>query len=187
MINLPGVSARVLIVAATERELKGAGRVESLVCGVGPESTRTSVAKRLRPSEGRPRVVLHVGIAGARRASEIPILSTVIGSASVDCDGELGRIEPDRELLRRTIATLSNARVLPIGTSARVGGTRSVDVEAMEGYAVLSACAAFSVPAVEVRVISNEIEEPDRAKWRFDDAFAELAARTSALVEAFRR
>jgi hypothetical protein len=31
------------------------------------------------------------------------------------------------------------------------------------------------VPAVELRVISNSPDEPDRAKWRFDDAFAALA------------
>ena len=46
---------------------------------------------------------------------------------------------------------------------------------------MLSACLDEGVPALELRVISNEIEEPDRALWRFDDAFAELA-RVTALV-----
>ena len=46
--------------------------------------------------------------------------------------------------------------MLPIGTSARVGGTHDVDVEAMEGFAVLRACELAGVPAVEVRVVSNE-------------------------------
>ena len=38
------------------------------------------------------------------------------------------------------------------------------------------------VPAVEVRAISNEIEEPDRARWRLDDAFAAITGLTPRLV-----
>ena len=72
--------------------------------------------------------------------------------------------------------------VRPIGTSARVGGSRDVDVEAMEGFAVLRACELAGVPAVEVRVVSNEIAEPDRALWRFDEAFAALGEMLPRLV-----
>jgi len=32
------------------------------------------------------------------------------------------------------------------------------------------------VPAVEVRAVSNEIDEPDRERWRLDDALAALDA-----------
>ncbi len=74
------------------------------------------------------------------------------------------------------------ARVLPIGTSARVGGTHDVEVEAMEGFGILRACELAGVPAVEVRVVSNEIDEPDRALWRFDDAFAALGEMLPRLV-----
>ena len=63
----------------------------------------------------------------------------------------------------------------PIGTSARVGGAHGVDVEAMEGFAILRACELAGVPAVELRVVSNEIDEPDRTRWRFNEAFATLA------------
>jgi futalosine hydrolase len=72
--------------------------------------------------------------------------------------------------------------VQPIGTSARVGGSRDVAVEAMEGFAVLRACELAGVPAVEVRVVSNEIDEADRSVWRFDDAFAALAELLPRLV-----
>ena len=72
----------------------------------------------------------------------------------------------------------------PIGTSARVGGTSGVDVEAMEGFAVLRAAELAGVPAVEARVISNEIDEPDRKRWRLDDALAALAGHLPRLVRA---
>jgi nucleoside phosphorylase len=75
--------------------------------------------------------------------------------------------------------------VAPIGTSARVGGGTLL-VEAMEGFAVLRAAELAGVPAVEARVVSNELGEPDRALWRFDDAFACLAELLPRLVAAAR-
>jgi hypothetical protein len=39
------------------------------------------------------------------------------------------------------------------------------------------------VPAVEVRAIANEIEEADRSVWRFEEAFAAIAAATPRLLE----
>jgi nucleoside phosphorylase len=54
----------------------------------------------------------------------------------------------------------------------------------MEGYAVLRAAALAGVPAVEVRVLSNAIDEPDRARWRLDDAKETLAAALPALIGA---
>ena len=47
---------------------------------------------------------------------------------------------------------------------------------------MLRAAELAGVPAVEVRVVSNEIDEPDRARWRFDDAFALLAETLPRLV-----
>ena len=79
------------------------------------------------------------------------------------------------------------AYALPIGTSARVGGTCDVAVEAMEGHAVLSACLDEGVRALELRVVSNEVEEPDRSLWRFDDAFAELARVTALALAEIQR
>ena len=57
----------------------------------------------------------------------------------------------------------------------------------MEGFAVLRAAQLAGVPAIEVRVISNEIEETDRARWHFDAAFAAVAAATPRLVEEVAR
>ena len=65
--------------------------------------------------------------------------------------------------------------MLPIATSGRVAGGSGCDVEAMEGFGVLRACALAGVPAVELRAVSNDVGEADRAKWRFDDALALLA------------
>jgi futalosine hydrolase len=57
----------------------------------------------------------------------------------------------------------------------------------MEGYAVLRAAALAGVPAVEVRVLANAIGEPDRARWRLDEAQDALAAALPALIAAVAR
>jgi hypothetical protein len=35
-----------------------------------------------------------------------------------------------------------------------------------------------------LRSVSNPIDEPDRARWRFDDAFAALADAVARLVDS---
>jgi nucleoside phosphorylase len=74
--------------------------------------------------------------------------------------------------------------VRPIGTSARVGGSHGVDVEAMEGFAVLRACELAGVPAVEIRAISNELAEGDRSRWRIGRALDALADVLPGVLEA---
>src|SRR5436853_5867518 len=135
-----------------------------------------------------PSAVLHVGIAGAR-GIEVPQL--VIGSEAVYEDaggGPLvpGRVEPDSGLLEGARRALPRAQVLPIGTSARVGGTSGCMVEAMEGFAVLRAAQLAGIPAVEVRAVSNEIDERDRARWRFDDALAAIEQALPLLLAELR-
>ncbi len=145
-----------------------------LACGIGPVEAAAATARAL--AELRPDVLLHVGIAGARG---IPVPQLVIGSEAVYEDAAAGGLVPERErpdpgLVDAAQRALPDARVLPIATSARVGGTSSCEVEAMEGFAVLRAARLAGVPAVEVRAVSNEIDEPDRARWHFDDALAAL-------------
>jgi futalosine hydrolase len=176
----------ILVVAATQRELAGADGAATLACGIGPVEAAAATARAL--SADRPVAVLHVGIAGAR-ALEAPTL--VIGSESIyedAADGPLvpGRVLPDAELLARARRALPEARVLPIGTSARVGGTTGCSVEAMEGFAVLRAAELAGVPAVEVRAVSNDVDEPDRGKWRFDEALAALDAAVPRLLAELR-
>ena len=173
----------LLVVAATERELAPVEGARTLVCGVGPVEAAAATARAL--VQERPSAVLHVGIAGARG---LGLSTLVIGSEAVYCDaaGPLvpTRVLPDGDLVARLSRAFPEAMVRPIGTSARVGGTHGVDVEAMEGFAVLRACELAGVPAIEVRVVSNEIDEPDRTLWRFDGALAALAEALPRLVEA---
>ncbi len=168
------VRAVILVVAATARELECADGVRTLACGIGPVEAAVSTARAL--ADEAPDAILHVGIAGAR-GLDPPQL--VIGTESVYEDAAGGklvpsRLEPDPRLLDAARRAVPDAQLLPIGTSAHVGGTSVCPVEAMEGFAVLRAAALAGVPALEVRAVSNDVDEPDRGRWRIDDALSAL-------------
>ena len=179
------VAGMILVVAATERELAGAVGAATLACGIGPVEAAAATARALARGQ-RPAALLHVGIAGARG---LPVPQLVIGSEAVYEDAVAGGLVPERvpadaHLVDAAQRALPDARVLPIGTSAHVGGTSFCEVEAMEGFAVLRAARLVGVPAVEVRAVSNEIDEPDRGLWRFDAALAALDAALPRLISA---
>lgn len=179
---MPGI----LLVAATEPELCGR---PGLVCGVGPVDAAAAVASVL--ARDRPAAVLHVGIAGARRDSGVPVGAIVVGSEAVYEDRpptlRLGTrsVVADPALVALTAECLG-AEPTVIGTTAAVGGTRECAVEAMEGFAVLRACELAGVPAVEVRSISNHVEDA-RGDWRIEEALAALERVLPALLEALER
>jgi len=175
----------LLVVAATERELAIVRGAETACCGVGPVEAALRTAHALFGRDVT--AVLHIGIAGARTI-DAPAL--VLGSEAVYRDviddgstfPRIERVEPDAALLAAARTALPEAHVAPISTCGKVGG--GTDVEAMEGFGVLRAAQLAGVPAVELRAISNAVNEPDRAKWRFDDAFALLADAVARLVPA---
>jgi futalosine hydrolase len=181
-------ASNILVIAATGRELAADLPCHTLVCGVGPVDAAARSAAAIAAL--RPTAVLHVGIAGARRASGLTHGAMVIGSVARYTDLTVppkyapNALVPDAALLAAVSRAFPDAPNLPIATTAQVGGSVGCEVEAMEGFSVLRAAALAGVPAIEVRVISNEIEESDRSKWAFDLAFAAVTAATPRLVDA---
>jgi nucleoside phosphorylase len=179
----------VLVVAATERELDFLDGAETLCCGLGPVEAALATARRL--AERRPSAILHIGVAGARSLEPAAL---VLGSEAVYCDlidtasmlPRVDRVTPDASLLAAARRALPAAHVLPIATSARVGGGTSCEVEAMEGFGVLRAAAVAAVPALELRAVSNAVDEADRMRWRIDDALAALRDAVPRVLEALR-
>jgi len=181
----------ILVVAATARELAADLPCATLLCGVGPVEAAARTAAAI--AQERPKAVLHVGIAGARRAAAIAPGTLVIGSSARYNDLVLvsdlapREVEADAVLLAAARRVLPDALAMPIATSARVGGgvggSLSCDVEAMEGFAVLRAAQLAGVPALELRAISNDVEETDRARWHFAAAFAAITAATPRVLE----
>ena len=181
---MPGL----LVVAATDRELCG---LDGLVCGVGPVDAAAATARALALRSFD--AVVHVGLAGARG---VLLGSLVVGTEAVYCDLDaewpvVDRAQPDGSLVQAARSALPGAAPLPIHTSAAVGGTRAAVargplVEAMEGFGVLRAAELAGVPAVEVRAISNELEEAERSRWDVDGALTALERSVQTLIDAVK-
>jgi hypothetical protein len=132
--------------------------------------------------------LLQFGIAGAQT---LPPGSLALGSEAVYCDvldpeariPRVERVGADAGLLERARRVLPDAHVLPIGTTARVGGGTTCEVEAMEGFGVLRAAAVAGVPALELRAISNLVADTDRGLWHIEEALDALRAVLPPLLE----
>ena len=150
----------------------------------------TRGVRRLGPAERRDQGA-HVGLAGGR---DLAIGSVVVGSEAVyrDLSAEwpvVDRVTPDAGLVERVRAALPDAAATPIHTSAAVGASSDTVssgplVEAMEGFGVLRAAKRAGVPAVEVRVVSNEIGEEDRSRWQLGLALDTLEDALPKIVRA---
>jgi futalosine hydrolase len=182
---------RVLVVAATEHELAASGGWRTLCCGVGPVEAAARTAAAI--ASDRPAAIVHVGIAGTRRDQALSPAMLVIGTEThyhdlaVPAHLAPAVLSTAPVLIEAVARAFPDAPRLAIGTSGRIGGTSDTIVEAMEGFGVLRAAHIAGVPAIEVRVISNEIEETDRTRWHFEAAFAAVLASTPALVEEVAR
>jgi nucleoside phosphorylase len=181
-VYVPGMD--VLVAAATSRELASVVGARTLECGIGPVEAAIAAARAL--AERSPEALVLIGLAGGRG---IEAGTIVLGSAALYCDLHADvhvprRVEPDQGLLASARSALPEARVEPIGTSAAVGGTTGCDVEAMEGFAVLRAAELAGVPALELRAVGNEIDEPDRSRWEFDRGLEALAWAVPRLLAA---
>jgi len=105
-------------------------------------------------------------------------------------------LNPDPDLVSRvaTVLEMTGQRVVTgtVTTVATVTGTdrraamlaARLDpaAEAMEGYAVGVAAAAFGVPIVEIRAISNPVGRRDRTSWNLQAALGSLRSAAAALV-----
>ena len=180
-------AAVILVVAATARELEFVVGAETLVCGIGPVESALATAGALagvatdgapahrdrrradaRAAGARPR--FRGGLRRRARCAARRFRASTGSSRIPRCSPLARRVLPGR------------AR-LPIATTGRVGGGGVCEVEAMEGFGVLRAAARAGVPALELRAVSNAVGEPDRARWRIDDALAALASSVPRLID----
>ena len=181
----------ILVVAATERELAPSRGWRTLCCGVGPVDAAAATSAAI--AMARPAAIVHVGVAGTRRSRALPPATLVIGTEAryhdlgVPVHLAPGVLATSPDLVAAAARAFPDAPRMAIGTSGRIGGTTDTDVEAMEGFAVLRAAQRAGVRAIEVRVISNEIEQADRTLWHFEAAFAAVLAATPRLVAEVAR
>ena len=194
----------ILVVCAVTEELRHwrpRPHVEMLVTGVGPVEAAVATARAIALSP--PRLIVNAGIAGGFRgrlavgegcavASDwLAELGLEGGTAMPPLPGGarlIERVESDAALIAAAHAAgvrVGNAiTVSTITTSAAradaLAARFDVQLEAMEGFAVLRAAEVAGIPALELRGVSNVVGPRERGGWDFD-------AGARAVVDALDR
>ncbi|NEB95724.1 futalosine hydrolase [Streptomyces bauhiniae] len=192
--------------------LRTDGVCDLLAAGVGPALAAASTATALTAAAltGTPYgLVVSAGIGGGF-PPEAPVGSLVVADAITVAD--LGAETPDGFLpvtdlgfgtvthlppnsLVRGVVEATGARpgtVLTVstvtGTATRAAALRErhpgVLAEGMEGFGVAEAAAAYGVPVLEIRAVSNPVGPRDRDAWRIGDALAALTGAFGKLAPA---
>ncbi|MFJ3977933.1 futalosine hydrolase [Streptomyces sp. NPDC090021] len=187
----------------TRRDLPGIA-FDVLVGGVGPAAAAAGTATALALAETSYGLVVSAGIGGGF-VPAAPVGSLVVADAIVAADlgaqtpdgfvdvaslgfGRSVHLPPDELAARAAEAT--GALLAPVLTVSTVTGTADgaaallarhpmAGAEAMEGFGVAEAAAAYGLPVLEIRAVSNAVGPRDRAAWRIGDAL-------TALAEGFR-
>jgi futalosine hydrolase len=196
------VTATELEMMPVRRLLSCHGDLQFLVTGVGCLETAAVLGEFLRGSNcAAITMAINFGVAGAFLDTGVGLLdvcmaeSEVLGDLGV-CFGDdikpLAEFADPQEIfldigvLRRAESALKKA-VLSChigkfatvnsvsGTAAR--GNRLRDrlgaiCENMEGAAVARICRDFHLPCLELRCVSNLVEDRDKSNWRLDEAIA---------------
>ncbi|MGV1098791.1 futalosine hydrolase [Thiovibrio sp. JS02] len=198
--------------AAPFLSLRKGGGVELLVSGVGLLETAVRLGRRLCEGGGDVSLVLNFGVAGAYPGAGAEMLDLCLAEQEVlgdfgICHGET--TEPfGHHLATRAVFSLSSSHldqaadvlaghgfavkrggfVTVHGASATASRGLSLQrahdalCENMEGAAVARLCAEFSVPCLELRAVSNMVEDRNLANWQLAAASERCAAAVSVLL-----
>lgn len=170
-----------------------------LITGVGMTATAFALGRHLNPTKYD--LVINLGIAGAFNKTyalgDLLLVTEEIFSELGAEDGdqfiaidELGfghsrikAIEPSLNLKSGLPIYPSLKTALSITVNTVHGQTQSIDkiskrlapdVESMEGAAVLYACKQLHMPCLQIRAISNYVEQRNKASWNIPLAIKNL-------------
>ena len=179
--------------------------------GVGPVESTLRLTSHLERLKKIPKVVFNFGVGGAYPGSGLQLLdvclaeSEVLGDLGVETAGGIELLAPtiqpssffsaDFGLLAKAVRILKvsglSVQAGPFVTVSCSSGTgRRGEMlrekydgicENMEGGAVARVCSNYRIPFLEVRCISNMVEDRDTSAWRLREA-AYKAAQCAVIV-----
>ncbi len=184
-----------------------------LVTGVGILETAVVLADFLAGGPGAAVLkVINVGVAGAYSGSGLGLLDIalaeeeIVADLGVCCGDDIqllngievnSHMEMDKIFLERAGDALRRAAIIfrqgPFATVNSVSGTAGrgaalrrrwrVICENMEGAATARVCRGFGIPCLELRAVSNMVEDRDTSRWRLNEAARRGAEALRAILE----
>ncbi|KUH37511.1 MULTISPECIES: futalosine hydrolase [Streptomyces] len=184
--------------------LEATATVDVLAGGVGPAAAAVATATALARAPYPYDLVVSAGIGGGfapHAPLGALVVADAVVAADLGADTPDGYLTVEKlgfgrsvhtpppaltarvaDALRATGGPCLTAPVLTVstvtGTAARAAGLAArhprAGAEAMEGFGVAEAAAAYGVPVVEIRAVSNTVGPRDRAAWRIGAALDAL-------------
>ncbi len=190
---------RILVVAATEKELEGLDLkgfpdqvIDTLVTGVGMVATTCTLSRKLA-SENFD-LIVNIGIAGSfvpelRVGQVAQIYSDRLVELGVEDNDafvpadEMGLVEFEQLEFVSPIELEGLRKANAITVNRVHGNTESIrktieqfnpDVESMEGAAVAFVCEQMEISWIQIRAISNRVEPRNKDNWNIPLALKNL-------------
>jgi len=189
----------ILIVAATNQEILSQefSDYDILISGVGMINACFGLTKYLQ--ENKPDIIINVGVAGAFKKEYV--LGDVL-EVSRDCFSEMGVQNRDRFLNMSDVGldvdttfqyspqtNLIQARGITVNTVhgkneaiEEVVKRLNPDLESMEGAAFMLVCQKFNIRFIQIRSVSNYVEERNKEKWDLDLAIRNLNIQLRTII-----
>ena len=171
----------ILVPTHMEREAMFGDDPRVAVCGFGLAEAGARAAHAIATAATPPARLVLAGLAGTYDAQAWPV-GTAVVAGSVRCHGiGAGGLSPaglgfsDHDVLRLAadgpeLLSVATASASPEQARERHDEYPEAALEEMEGFAVAVAAAAFGVPLVIVRGVSNAAGDRDQTGWRVAEA-----------------
>ncbi len=173
---------------------------QPLITGVGLLETAVVLGNCLAGGPGAAVLkVINFGVAGAYQESGLNMLDIALAEVEIVADMGVclgddiqplngievnNYMEMDKVFLQSAAEALRRAAIIfhqgPFATVNSVSGTAGrgaalrrrwrLICENMEGAATARVCKDFGIPCLELRAVSNMVEDRDTSRWRLNDA-----------------
>ena len=187
----------VLIVAATESEIISdkIRRKLVLITGVGMVNSAIKLTKELIKTNYD--LVINMGVAGSfcdelKNGDVVEVIEDCFSEVGFE-DGDLFSEISDFDLKTRyqVDARTPLKKVKAITVNTVHGNDDSIseiierlgpNIESMEGASVFKVCEEFNVPCLQIRSISNKVEQRNKKNWDLDLAIRNLNIEVDKII-----
>ena len=187
----------MLIVTATDSEITSSEihRNPILITGIGMVNTTLQLTKELMKEEYD--LVINMGVAGSfcdelKNGDVVEVVEdyfSEVGFEDGESFSEFLDFDLKTEYLNNSRTNLRKVRAITVNTVHgnqnsinEIIERQNVDIESMEGASVFKVCEEFNVPCLQIRSISNKVEQRNKKNWDLDLAIRNLNIEVDKII-----
>ena len=187
----------ILIVAATNFEITSFKIKKNpiLITGIGMVNTAIRLTQVLMKKKYD--LVINMGVAGSfcdelKNGDVVEVVEdyfSEVGFEDGESFSEFLDFDLKTEFLNNSKTNLRKVRAITVNTVHgnqnsinEIIERRNVDIESMEGASVFKVCEEFNVPCLQIRSISNKVEQRNKKNWDLDLAIRNLNIEVDKII-----